>query len=876
MMSENEFKNWATNLNLSDECIREIQRVRLSPPARRVGSGKGNVSGSFSSKKMGKTIQFESHLLELAAIYEFDFNENVIEFYDQPTKIKLDYEINGRKRAYLKTADFFVIERERAYWVECKNDDELINLSQKNPERYYKENSEWIYFPGKEYATQFGLGFVVKESSSIKWVLQRNLRFLEDYFNNEYMISDEDRNYVKDFLGQKVDIRLSDLIEAQIDMDKVYGMVAKNELYIDLYNDLLADPRETKIYLNHSQFKSLSVVNKTIVNKKSNVICIEPGNSVIWGNSTWEILNRDEKRSVLFLYCKSTKKNLEIPIEIFEGYISSGYIEGIANMNNVNDKLHELIVQASEEDLKIANRRYSIIEKYIDEGVIESDSVTERTIRNWVKKYRDAEELYSNGFVGLLPQMKKRGNREGKLPLETKTLMERMISEKYENIKLKSARSVYRELLVKCDEMNTIPPSYATLCKAIKNRSIYSLTKAREGKRAAYKYEEFYYHLDGETVPKHGDRIFEIAHIDHTELDIELVVTKDESAKPWLTLMVDAFSRRILGYFLSFESPSFRSCMMVIRECVKNYSRLPNNIVVDGGKEFDSVYFESLLAMHRVHKKQRPPAKARFGNVVERLFGISNELLIHNLKGNTQLTKNVRQVTKSINPKNHAVWTLETLNELFKNWNEEVYDNLEVPALFETPKSIFEDSLKTSGKRLNEYISYNEAFILTTLPSPSKKLRKVQPGQGIKLTYIYYWCDEFRLPNIEGSLLEVKYDPYNIGIIYAYVNGRWLKCLSEQYKFLKGKTEKQLKFITEEIRKKRKMSSRNNTITAKMIAKFILESEEYEDNLTIEKYKAPVVPNEDYYGEQTEQENEELNKFSDDNDEQLEVFEELI
>jgi transposase InsO family protein len=90
----------------------------------------------------------------------------------------------------------------------------------------------------------------------------------------------------------------------------------------------------------------------------------------------------------------------------------------------------------------------------------------------------------------------------------------------------------------------------------------------------------------------------------------------------------------------------------------KRFKRFPQTIVVDNGAEFHSHYFEQLLATYRCTKKHRPPAKARFGAVVERLFGTANKQIIHELQGNTKITRNVRQVTKSVQPKNLAVWTI--------------------------------------------------------------------------------------------------------------------------------------------------------------------------------------------------------------------------
>ena len=43
--------------------------------------------------------------------------------------------------------------------------------------------------------------------------------------------------------------------------------------------------------------------------------------------------------------------------------------------------------------------------------------------------------------------------------------------------------------------------------------------------------------------------------------------------------------------------------MIILRECVYRHNRLPQIVVVDGGKEFDSVCFETLLARYERTKK---------------------------------------------------------------------------------------------------------------------------------------------------------------------------------------------------------------------------------------------------------------------------------
>ena len=151
--------------------------------------------------------------------------------------------------------------------------------------------------------------------------------------------------------------------------------------------------------------------------------------------------------------------------------------------------------------------------------------------------------------------------------------------------------------------------------------------------------------------------------------------------RTWMAfLLTDAFSRRILAVHLTFDPPSYRSCMMALRECVRRHSRLPQILVADGGREFQSTYFETLLARYEITKKTRPAAKPRFGSVCERLFGIKHAVS-HNPKGNTQMATRARQMTPSVNPKGQAVWSIEDLYRRLTEYAYDIYDTIDHSAL---------------------------------------------------------------------------------------------------------------------------------------------------------------------------------------------------
>ncbi len=70
MLTEEEFEQWCSQLQLPQSTRQLITQIRQAPPSRRVQGNYGNVCGNYCSEKMGQTIQFESHRGELAHIID--------------------------------------------------------------------------------------------------------------------------------------------------------------------------------------------------------------------------------------------------------------------------------------------------------------------------------------------------------------------------------------------------------------------------------------------------------------------------------------------------------------------------------------------------------------------------------------------------------------------------------------------------------------------------------------------------------------------------------------------------------------------------------------------------------------------------------------
>ncbi|HKQ99078.1 MAG TPA: Mu transposase C-terminal domain-containing protein [Pyrinomonadaceae bacterium] len=393
---------------------------------------------------------------------------------------------------------------------------------------------------------------------------------------------------------------------------------------------------------------------------------------------------------------------------------------------------------------------------------------------------------------------------------------------------------VHGKLRLACKAIEETPPSYMTFVRHVRKRPIHEQELKRMGSKAAYNSESFYYFLEKDT-PRHGDRPFEICHIDHTLLNIELVdpITGQNFGRPWATFLMDAFTRRILVAYLTFESPSYRTCMMVLRDCVRRFARMPQIIVVDRGPNLTGDYFKLLAAAFESTVKWRPRSKARSGSVIENLFDVSQDQFVYNLAGNTQLTqKNARYVTPSHNPRNNAAWSLGPLYERFCDWAYNRYDTTEHFTLKQTPRSLYVNTIRLTGERRHRMIAYNEDFRILTLPTTNKGTAKNIKNKGVKINNEYYWAPTLDERDLLDKQLPIKYDPYNYSIAWVYVQNKWVKCLSQDHFQVKSLTEAEMRIRTAEKSMRNTMFSRRAGERAERQAQGVIEDQKVEAELS--------------------------------------------
>jgi hypothetical protein len=97
---------------------------------------------------------------------------------------------------------------------------------------------------------------------------------------------------------------------------------------------------------------------------------------------------------------------------------------------------------------------------------------------------------------------------------------------------------------------------------------------------------------------------------------------------------------------------------------------------------------------------------------------------------------------------------------------------------------------------------------------------------------LYYWTEAFRDRQIENTQAPIRYDPFNAGIAYAFVHGRWQVCISEHYACFRGRSEREIKLATSELRRRRQRPGQS--ISSKKLTEF-LNAAEAEETLLLQQ-----------------------------------------
>lgn len=404
-----------------------------------------------------------------------------------------------------------------------------------------------------------------------------------------------------------------------------------------------------------------------------------------------------------------------------------------------------------------------------------ADGINTRSARRWKRQIREGEENGLTAFESLLDRRYKSGNREPRLDAECLNFLVKYITENHgtNNRKpKKKSHATYRELARKEH------PHIAPACRTTFNKHIAKNAKRVASGRGGIRAENA---ASSPSPPEDRElratMAFETATLDHYQGDIECVVARANgkvyTARPWITALVDIHSKCVLAFWISFRAPSKRSCAMVIRRCVRRHGRLPNEIIVDRGSDFESVYFSALLAKCEVSRVRRPKAHPRYGAEVERLFGEFKTEWLSSRPGNLAEREESRAVSSTHSSANAAQLELDDMMREFSEFVDWRNCSL-VGAAYKSANDVLEDSLRNYSC-LGRPIKETPEFIIGT--AVDTKEYAIDPVRGIHIE-LHYWHPELATLNGIKSRTEVRTEPEDPYRIYALVRDHWVVCMA--------------------------------------------------------------------------------------------------
>jgi transposase InsO family protein len=864
---------------LSQRARAVVERIRSAPPSRRVRSGPGSVACRYPSKKMGHVIQAESHTCELPAIILWEHEQEVYEFYDQCPKISLPYfDRNGVRRGYTTVPDFFVIAENYIGWVECKTES-WLHEKIKASNVYAYTDQKWRCPPGEAFAAAYGLNFSVWVDTSVNQIFLANVKFLSDFLDVDApaVVSQMEKEIYDAFEGAN-SILLKDLIGTfdGIRSGAIYKLIADRKLFFNWDVDSIAEARFTRIFRDERVMAAYSQIAGTPRTVGASLPAIrtftlDAGQKLLWDGQPWEVVNAGTES----VFIKpASGPILSIPLSDIQNLISDGHISGelVASVD-LADEVQRRLLSASASDMDTAIARMDILKALANGTPLKN--VPERTLREWRRKQAIAERELGNGVVGLISRIKDRGNRERKISDEVIQLIDAVIDEHLVGESPKSISACYSILLALCDQMGIAGPSIKTFRAEInKKKTIGDRKRAVQGDKGAYQYSEFVHWRLDNAAPVHGQRAFDIAHVDHTQMDLQLVdsVFGKSMGKPWLSVMLDANTRMVLAFVITYERPSYRTCMLLMRDYIRRHRRVPDTIVTDKGSEFEGGFWEILLACLKVTKKTRPSAKGRYGSVIERFFGVANQQFFHQLKGNNLPLQKPRSTSSTHDPRKTAVWTLQEIALSFEDYIENTYSRLEHSRLGVSPREAFDHSLRVTGVRHMRMITESEELAILCLPDVRGGVRRIAHGRGIKVGANFYFNPMFRDAALASTKVPVKYDPFDLGYVYAQVGKEWIRCECPESAQLVGRSETEIQLISHETRARQGAATQRDRGNRVVHGRNLLAVDAKEKLLLHQKKVAEVRAAEDALGivnllegadkEPEEQENKAANPFN--------------
>lgn len=291
------------------------------------------------------------------------------------------------------------------------------------------------------------------------------------------------------------------------------------------------------------------------------------------------------------------------------------------------DKTKPVVAGLTEEQRRLAMERFAVLRPHIEDDVplaraARSAGIPVRTAERWLARYRQ------KGFVGLV-RLNRIDADARRLPADLVALIEGMGLKKPRA----SAAAIHRRIGSMAKTQGWPVPSYSTVYAILAELDPAMVTLAHEG---AVAFRNRY-----ELVHRHrADTANAIWQADHTMLDLLILDQAGKPVRPWLTTVMDDYSRAVAGTMVFLGAPSILNTSLALRVAIWRKSDaswpvcgIPDVLYVDHGSDFTSDHLDQVAASLHFRIVYSTVARPQGRGKIERLFGTLNSELLPELPG---------------------------------------------------------------------------------------------------------------------------------------------------------------------------------------------------------------------------------------------------
>jgi putative transposase len=410
----------------------------------------------------------------------------------------------------------------------------------------------------------------------------------------------------------------------------------------------------------------------------------------------------------------------------------------------------ETLAHLSDTVRTAALERFHLIRPFLEEGVplptlARQHGLSLRTARRWVQRYRTG----GLGALGRQPRRDKGARRA--LPPLLVQLVEALALPK----PAPSVATIHRRVAALATTQGLHVPSYDMVHDIVRQLAPALVTLAHAGSKVYSETFDLLYRREAEAPNA-------IWQADHTLLDILLTDEQGHPRKPWLTVILDDYSRAVAGYMVAFEAPSALHTALALRQAIWRKPEpiwqvcgIPGILYTDHGSDFTSQHLEQVCADLKIQAIFSQVGQPRGRGRIERFFNTVNQLLLARLPGYAPAGF-ATQVTPCVD--------LQGFTKAFEHFVLHVYHQTPHSATGVAPQARwsangFFPQLPVSLEQLD--------ILLLTVAKP----RRVQQD-GVRFQSLRYI--DPTLAAYVGEDVLIRYDPRDMAEIRVYHQERFL------------------------------------------------------------------------------------------------------